>query len=147
MRDPGHAALRFGEIKLDRARAIHGSSVGVPGFAPGINGQSFIYRQVTAYESWLQTHFDETLLGDPAISGPDADPDGDGRENLQELTSSVPARQSGTPPINRIPTGTVSLTLRSRPSNKAIRPRPRSIGGNRMAGRRQWFRSEKCPHP
>jgi len=37
-----------------------------------------------AYEAWLSENFDAGALGDPAISGERADPDGDGMPNLVE---------------------------------------------------------------
>ena len=36
------------------------------------------------YDAWLSDHFTEQELGNPAIVGPDADPDGDGAANVLE---------------------------------------------------------------
>jgi hypothetical protein len=48
-----------------------------PGGSPGRADES-------DYQQWLETHFSEEELEDPAISGEDADPDGDGLGNKAE---------------------------------------------------------------
>ena len=40
--------------------------------------------RLTPFEEWQREHFTEEELNDPSISGPDADPDGDGIPNLME---------------------------------------------------------------
>ncbi len=41
----------------------------------------------SGYEAWLAAYFTAEELLDPAISGPDADPDGDGLSNAEEYTA------------------------------------------------------------
>ncbi|GAA5484516.1 CotH kinase family protein [Haloferula sargassicola] len=48
-------------------------SNGTPGTGQGV------------FETWAASHFSETQLADPAVSGPAADPDGDGLVNSVEL--------------------------------------------------------------
>lgn len=56
--------------------AISGSNNG----SPGIADPSF----AQAYHGWDNFHFNALEREDPMIAGPDADPDGDGRNNSQE---------------------------------------------------------------
>jgi hypothetical protein len=46
-------------------------------------GQTFVTTLATDFAFWRETYF-PTALGNPAISGPNADPDGDGQSNLLE---------------------------------------------------------------
>jgi hypothetical protein len=52
---------------------------------------------VTPYEAWKAANFTAAELNDPAISGDDADPDGDGRSNLLEYAL------GGNPRVNDAP--------------------------------------------
>ena len=55
--------------------------------------------QPTTYDTWLEEHFDEAEIADVLITGPDADPDGDGRSNLDEygMGTDPTARDAGAP--------------------------------------------------
>ncbi|PYI86454.1 MAG: hypothetical protein DME26_09005, partial [Verrucomicrobia bacterium] len=44
------------------------------------------------YDNWRTTYFTAAELANPAVSGPDADPDGDGFTNYQEYLSGTDPR-------------------------------------------------------
>jgi len=49
-------------------------------------------RVFETYASWRDRHFSETELGNPSVSGDDADPDGDGIVNLVEYALTADPR-------------------------------------------------------
>ena len=69
----------------------------------------------TAYADWQSSHFTATELGNPAISGDNADPDGDGVVNLLEYALGLDPKTAGRvglPMVSRTTVGSSSyLTL------------------------------------
>jgi|GEM_PF-472866 len=63
---------------------LHGS--------PGAANSTVVLQQ---YEGWLNRHFSEAEIGDPLISGPDADANGDGRSNFYHYAFGTDARATG----------------------------------------------------
>ena len=62
-----------------------GTLGGTPGRAPA------------TFEGWRQLEFTAAQLADPSISGPDADPDGDGRSNFAEWALATQAQLADPP--------------------------------------------------
>ncbi len=54
------------------------------------------FEVTTSAQSWITTHFTESELDDEAISGPTADPDGDGLTNLLEYALGLDPRSPDT---------------------------------------------------
>lgn len=67
-----------------------------------------------AYTSWLATHFTLAELAEPALTGPDADPDSDGLANLLEYAlDGDPASAASAPaPVASVLGSTLQLTFR-----------------------------------
>jgi hypothetical protein len=63
--------------------AVSGTSASAPLTVDGNKVVRAYFRQ--SISGWKQQHFNETQLGQPAVSGDDADPDGDGVLNWQEF--------------------------------------------------------------
>jgi hypothetical protein len=59
-----------------------------PGGTPGAGDTAF----ATAYHGWDNRYFSGAERDDPAISGPDADPDHDGRSNMEEYAFATDPR-------------------------------------------------------
>ncbi len=56
-------------------------------------------RRGTLFETWQQLRFSTNELADTAISGPEADPDGDGIRNLAEYAHGLEPRHPDVPPL------------------------------------------------
>ncbi len=82
LRDPETPYNEFGNAG---AWSISGAPLGSPGEADEVFAQT--------YQSWLRLHFSGKERDDPSISGPDADPDGDGIPNLMEYALAGNPRQ------------------------------------------------------
>ena len=57
---------------------------------------------------WLDGHFNSTELLDPLITGPIADPDGDGLMNLIEFAVGTVPNDPGSGNVSALPTYTVT---------------------------------------
>jgi len=53
---------------------------------------------MTGYDNWAAANFSTTELTDPSVSGPDANPDGDGYHNLMEYALSLDPMAAGSSP-------------------------------------------------
>jgi len=75
--------------------AFEGSSLGYKGYGVcvgDIYASGDIVDTDSGFEAWRKEHFNESELLDPGISGPDADPDGDGIPNLMEYAMGLNPR-------------------------------------------------------
>lgn len=68
---------------------------GAPGGSPGAADVSF----AQAYHGWDNHHFTALERDDPAVSGPAADPDGDGRSNAEEYALATDPRRVDRPAL------------------------------------------------
>jgi hypothetical protein len=89
------------------AWGISASSGGTPG--AGDNAFS------SAYRGWDNRYFSNTERDDPAVSGPDADPDGDGRTNLAEYAFVTDPRAADLPGLTVVPSGGLPAVKFRRP--------------------------------
>ncbi|HUF62342.1 MAG TPA: CotH kinase family protein [Verrucomicrobiales bacterium] len=64
---------------------------GTPGTVPSLPPDE-------SWMEWAMLHFSEEELSEPALSGPDADPDGDGSPNLAEFAFGAHPRMGGDAP-------------------------------------------------
>lgn len=87
IRDP--AGTSYSDWGNPRMWAISGASAGSPGSADASLAQ--------AYQGWDNFHFSSEERDDPLISGPDADPDGDGRSNADEYALATDPRSPDAP--------------------------------------------------
>ncbi len=55
----------------------------------GDEGEGAVEFQDPVFDIWMTLHFTPGQMADPMITGPDADPDGDGVENLKEFASNL----------------------------------------------------------
>lgn len=93
-------ALR--SMDLDNIYVFKGAMLGALFEAPGGGGAA-------GYSAWVGSHFSEAEQGDASVSGPEADPDGDGIENLVEYALGLDPRQPG---VDGLPvTGLGSFTV------------------------------------
>lgn len=67
-----------------------------------------VYDAIT-FDTWSLAHFTEAELLDPAVSGPNADPDGDGFANLLEFALGLDPRAATTAGLPAISIGTSEL--------------------------------------
>lgn len=94
--------LRRRSMDLDNIYVFKGAALGALFEAPGGGGAA-------GYSAWVGSHFSEAEQGDASVSGPEADPDGDGIENLVEYALGLDPRQSG---VDGLPvTGLDSFTV------------------------------------
>jgi hypothetical protein len=63
-----------------------------PGYAVGNFSNAVVRILDTPFDGWRFARFNAAELGDPAISGPDADPDHDGASNYQEFLAGTDPR-------------------------------------------------------
>ena len=87
IRDPG--GTPYNDFGNPVVWAISGGALGSPGFADTSYAQ--------AYRGWDNFHFTALERGDPLISGPEADPDQDGRKNSEEYALGTDPRSSDLP--------------------------------------------------
>ena len=79
--DPFPTNFQTGGFDLDAVGVIH-------------------HTEDEGWSQWRAASFDPAMLNDPAISGAEADPDGDGRKNLVEYAcGSLPAAADAAPPV------------------------------------------------
>lgn len=106
-----------------RIRAKRGSELSA------IVGRTFVTTLATDFVHWRETHF-AGLLGNPAISGPDADPDGDGLSNLYEYAFGMEPRNPGAAglPVVSESNGYLSITFFRRVNAPDVLYLPQSSG-------------------
>ena len=64
-------------------------------------------KTYATYDEWAEDQFSADELSDPSISGPEADPDGDGLNNFREYVHGLPPNVSGPEPFVLVGTGTL----------------------------------------
>jgi hypothetical protein len=82
-----------------------------PAYAVGSSGAATVTIHDTPYNQWLLNYFTQADLGNPAVSGPSADPDRDGISNLMEYALNLKPKS---PDIAGLPSVSISngaLTL------------------------------------
>lgn len=89
IRDP--ATTSYSAFGSPLVWAISGSDTGSPGSPDGSLAQ--------AYQGWDNFHFSSIERDDPLISGPEADPDGDGRSNADEYAMATDPRLPDVPQL------------------------------------------------
>ncbi len=80
---------------------------------PDVAGSgAFALKNLNNFAGWQALHFTAEELADQGISGPDADPDGDGLTNLQECAAGTDPNVPNIPGITvTVGAGTVALTF------------------------------------
>lgn len=86
LRDP---ETPYDQIGNRSSWAASAGAFGNPGEEPSIFA--------TEFSAWVRTHFVPAERADPAISGPHADPDGDGRDNWNEFAFATNPRMPDAP--------------------------------------------------
>ncbi|HEX2750476.1 MAG TPA: hypothetical protein VHM91_20895 [Verrucomicrobiales bacterium] len=71
-----------------------------------------IHEAQDPWQDWIAASFDSTTQNDPAITGPDADPDGDGKTNLVEYATGFPPANPDTVPALAVSSEGANVTLR-----------------------------------
>ncbi|MFO1492542.1 MAG: CotH kinase family protein, partial [Kiritimatiellia bacterium] len=97
-RDP--AGIAYDHLGIAVSWAISETAGGGPGVADTVFAQ--------AYLGWDNDYFSQIERDNPLISGPDADPDGDGRSNLQEYVFGSHPRLVDATPVGRFEWGSIS---------------------------------------
>jgi hypothetical protein len=88
LRDPATPYDQFGKSSTWAASS---APLGNPGEQP----TTF----ATEFSAWARSHFSAAERADPAISGPHADPDGDGRDNWNEFAFATHPHQPDAPSL------------------------------------------------
>lgn len=99
LRDP---ETPYDQIGKRSSWAASAGAFGNPGEEPSIFA--------TEFAAWARTHFAPAERADPAISGPHADPDGDGRDNWNEFAFATNPRMPDAPGADH--SAPLGLTLR-----------------------------------
>lgn len=89
--------------------------VRVSNSAGAVDSQAAVVTVVDNFASWRTRHFNGTQLADPAISGPGADPDGDGTPNEEEFVYGTDplARERRIAPLISLNGNQLSITFQA----------------------------------
>jgi hypothetical protein len=71
-----------------------------------------IHQSQDPWQQWIAAAFDPAVQNDPGLTGPDADPDGDGKSNLLEYACGFPPAASDSEPLITVSSVGDSIVLR-----------------------------------